>query len=138
MPNKLTNEVVSLIFNISQILREKARTRANSKDCSFLHMQTLHFIKEGKSTTMKELAAYLHITPPSATSLINSLVHRGLVERIFDKHDRRTIKLHISKIGAASLKKNLKGMAMLMGEEINKLTDNEKKAFIAILSKIAY
>ena len=96
MTNKLTDDLISLIFNTGQILKEKVRAKSNFKDCSFLHVQTIHYIKDHDQISMKEVADFLHITPPSATSLINSLVQDKLVERIINKNDRRTIKLIVT------------------------------------------
>jgi len=137
MSNQLTNELIALIFNKGQILREKARVKTHLQECSFLHMQTLIFIKDQGQAAMKDLAGYLHITPPSATSLINSLVNRGFVERTPDERDRRTIKLQVSPAGLSLLKNSFKGLTTIVEEKINKLNEQEKKAFINILNKIS-
>jgi len=137
MSNRLTDDLISLIFDTGQILREKAREKANFKDCSFLHMQTLHYIKDRTETTMKDLANYLHITPPSATSLVNPLVAKGFVKRIIDAADRRTTKLRITSAGQKLLKNNFKRVAAIMEKGVNKLSAREKNNFIAILNKIS-
>lgn len=137
MSNKLTNDLISLIFNFGQILKEKAREKSKFKNCSFLHMHTLHFLKERGIMTMKEMADYLHITPPSATSLVNSLVKDGLIKRAFDKVDRRTIRLKITNAGDELLKNKFKIMVAMLEKGANKLNEQEKKNFIHILNKIS-
>ncbi|MEI7620119.1 MAG: helix-turn-helix domain-containing protein, partial [Candidatus Falkowbacteria bacterium] len=74
MTSKITKDLICSIFNAGQVLRERAREESNLTDCSFLHMHTLHYIQENGASNMKEIANFLHITPPSATSLVNSLV----------------------------------------------------------------
>jgi DNA-binding MarR family transcriptional regulator len=132
-----TNDLMSLIFNAGQILREKARDKSNFKDCSFLHMHVLHYIKEQKETSMKAMADYLHITPPSATSLVNSLVKKGFVERTTDENDRRTINIKITKIGTGLLKNNFDRIISIVEQGVNKLNEKEKKELINILKKIS-
>jgi len=135
-PDKLTNDLVSLIFNAGQILKEKAREKNNLKNCSFLHMQTLHYIKNKNNVAMREVADFLHITPPSTTSLVNALVKDSLVKRIIDEHDRRTIKLQITPAGINLLKNRFKVMVVEVEKGVNSLSENEKKNFIVILNKI--
>ena len=137
MSDKLTNDLISLIFNTGQVLKEKARSKTEFKECSFLHIQILHYIKDRKITNMKDLANYLHITPPSTTSLINSLVAKGFVSRLNDEADRRLIQLKITSSGLELLKGNLKRVTDTMKENINKLNASEKKDFINILNKIS-
>ena len=137
MSDQLTNDLISLIFDTGQVLKEKARAKANFQECSFLHIQTLHHIKDRKETNMKDLANYLHITPPSTTSLINSLVAKGFITRLNDETDRRLIQLKITSSGLELLKDNLKRVTKAMEENINKLSANEKKEFINILNKIS-
>jgi DNA-binding MarR family transcriptional regulator len=134
MSKKLTNDLLTLIFNIGQALKEKART--NNKDYSFLHLHTLHYIKEREGILMREVANYLHITPPSATSLVNSLVKEGLVKRIVDVGDRRTVQLRVTAAGTELLKNSFKKTADMMKKSLNKLSDKEKSNFIIILKKI--
>ena len=135
-PDKLTNDLVSLIFNAGQILKEKAREKTNLKNCSFLHMQTLNYIKNKNNVAMREVADFLHITPPSTTSLVNALVKDSLVKRIIDEHDRRTIKLQITPAGINLLKNRFKVMVVEVEKGVNSLSENEKKNFIVILNKI--
>ena len=135
-PDKLTNDLVSLIFNAGQILKEKAREKNNLKNCSFLHMQTLHYIKNKNNVTMREVADFLHITPPSTTSLVNALVMDSLVKRIIDEHDRRTVKLQITPAGINLLKNRFKVMVVEVEKGVNSLSEKEKKIFIVILNKI--
>jgi len=137
MSKELTNDLITLIFNTSQILKEKARANNKAKDCSFLHIHTLHYIKGHEGTAMRDVADYLHIAPPSATSLINSLVKKDLVKRIIDIVDRRTVKLRITPSGAELLKDSFKKMSVIIEKGINKLSEKEKENFIIILNKIA-
>jgi DNA-binding MarR family transcriptional regulator len=137
MSNKLTNDLISLIFNTGQVLREKAREKSSFKECSFLHLQTLHYVKDKEKATMKDVANYLHITPPSATSLINSLVKGSFIKRIIDQGDRRTVKLEITKTGLLLLKNNLQRVSLIMEKAVNKLSEKEKALFINILNKLS-
>lgn len=137
MADKTTQDLICSIFNAGQILRERARSESNLTDCSFLHMHTLHYVKENELANMKEIANFLHITPPSATSLVNSLVKRGFILRSGHEADRRTIKLQITKAGEDLLITSFKRMMSRVEDDINKLSELEKKTFLSILNKIS-
>ena len=60
-------------------------------DLTFSQVQVLHFIGPHGKSTMKNIADYLKITPPSATEIIKEMERKGLVKRIGDKSDRRIV-----------------------------------------------
>ena len=137
MPNQLTGELIALIFSTSQILREKVRGSVKAAQCSFPHFQVLHYIEGREETAMKDIAGYLHITPPSATSLVNHLVDRGLLARVPSQLDRRSISLRLTAAGAKLMQEKQKRAVSLVEKAIDRLTPAEKKSFIKILRKIS-
>jgi len=137
MTSKVTKDLICSIFNAGQVLREKARVEGNLIDCSFLHLHTLHYVAENGATNMKAIANFLHITPPSATSIINYLVKRGFIVRVGDEIDRRAIKLRLTKAGGKLLKNSFARMMGIVKNNINKLSEPEKKIFLSILNKIS-
>ncbi|MEJ0002295.1 MAG: MarR family transcriptional regulator [bacterium] len=63
--------------------------QAKAKGCSLAHFEVLKYIAEEGSPYMKDIAKRLHITPPSASTLIDALVKQGLVHRAQMPEDRR-------------------------------------------------
>lgn len=137
MKSAVTKSLICSIFNAGQILRERARAESSLTDCSFLHMHTLHYLEERGLVNMKEIANFLHITPPSATSLVNSLVARGFITRVGNESDRRTIKLQITATGKALLKNSFKRIMADLEKHVARLSESEQEAFSAILNKIS-
>jgi DNA-binding MarR family transcriptional regulator len=105
------------------------------KNCSFLHLISLKYIHENKPL-MKDLADFLGIAPPSATSLVNTLAKSELVIREADKGDRRNVRIVISKKGEKFLEAHKKSMAEKMRENLSKLSEVEQKQLEKILEKI--
>jgi DNA-binding MarR family transcriptional regulator len=66
---------------------------------SALHVETLRFISESKTPSMRELADYLKVSAPSATTLTDGLVEDGYIERKVDAEDRRLVRLALSAKG---------------------------------------
>ncbi len=99
-------ELLSLMFEMSRMLKREI-SRESTLMPSFLHAETLRFIqeaeREGNSPTMRDVADYLKIAPPSATALVNGFVKDRVITRVADPKDRRIVRLSLSKKGVQFL-----------------------------------
>ena len=134
--NRKIDEIISLIFATRRILHEQL-TVQTGENFSFLQFTTLRFIKE-KKPLMKDVADFLAITPPSATSLITTLAQSDMIRRNADKNDRRIIRLEITVKGEVQMKKWREKMAKHMKNNLKKLNAKEQNELIKILTKITH
>lgn len=134
MADKL-EQIISLIFRMKQLTHENMQAEKD-RNFSFLQFIALRFIKE-KKPLMKEVADFLAITPPSATSIINTLTEAGLVNRLTEKTDRRIVRIAITKKGENSLEKWHKKIAGNMRKRLEKLNKSEQENLASILTKLA-
>jgi DNA-binding MarR family transcriptional regulator len=85
---------------------------------------------------MKNIANRLRITPPSVTSIIESLHDEGLLKREFDEKDRRTIRMTATqktfKLFFAFKNKKL----LILKNLFLKLSNEDKKQLIKIINII--
>jgi DNA-binding MarR family transcriptional regulator len=135
MNNNRIENIVSLVFSTRRILHEQKDFGSEKTDCSFLHIVTLIYIKEHKPL-MKDIADFLGIAPPSATSLVNNLAKGGLVKRQTELKDRRIVRIILTKKGEqywlSHKEKHLNKLRM----KLERLTIQEQDQFIKILEKI--
>ncbi len=128
------DRIISLIFTTRRMLHEQRQPQKGKG--SSLHLITLGIV-QNKSPLMKELADYLGITPPSATSLINKLAKDEFVYRQADKVDRRIVRILISKKGQRFLETHKKLMAEKMRSNLSRLSTSEQQELEKILKKIS-
>ena len=133
--NSQISRIVSLIFTVRSLTHEKAIEK-NNKNASFLQLITLRFI-EYKKPTMKEVADYLTITAPSATSLVNNLAKDELVKREEEKGDRRIVKIVITLKGERYLKKGMEYLSQKIKKNLEILSQKEQMELAKILRKLA-
>jgi len=122
-------------FDLRQL---QARERISGKDkekISYLHVITLMFVRD-KKPLMSEIADYLDITPPSATSLIDKLIGNKMAERISDSNDRRTVKIVITKKGKMYIAKSWRIISSKMRKSLEDLSVREQDELIRILTKV--
>ena len=76
---------------------------------------------------MKTLAAHLHVTPPSATSMTEGLVKKGWLARETDAKDRRVVRVLVTPQGRAVMRKVRASLAREWGQLLDSLNSKERK-----------
>jgi len=128
-------ELTRLILALKKILPQSERpSKLDPFTCLRVHV--LEYILMQERTEMKDLAAFLGITPPSATSLINRLVRAGALSRVQDKNDRRKVLLQITPKGKKMLETGKEHIEQHMNKMFSVLSNNELDQFIELLKKI--
>ena len=110
---------------------------AKETGLSLSHFEILAHIAEKGKMTMKEIASWLYITPPSASTLIKILVEKDLVERIQDNKgkDRRTVYIKINE-KAHNLFHSIQNKKMpVFKKMLSKLSKEDKDDLARILIK---
>jgi DNA-binding MarR family transcriptional regulator len=128
------DQLTSLIFATHRLLHDQM-SHKNDSGFSFLHMVTLKYIK-GKKSQMKEIADFLGITPPSATSLVDTLAKAGMVNRLDDPNDRRSVQLGITAKGEKFIEEGMNRMKDLIQKNLEVLNEAEQAELSKILAKI--
>lgn len=65
-------------------------------DITFAQFNVLLAIEERGEVSLKELADVLHVSPPSASSMVDRLVEMGIVVREQSVIDRREVRIRLS------------------------------------------
>ena len=129
------NELLPLMFEMGRLL--KREIAADGVDMpSFLHIETLRYIEEQKTPSMSDIAEYLKIAPPSATTLINTFVKEGVLERVTDVQDRRVVRLQLSKKGSKILKETMHKRAEAFSRVTAHLSKHDTDELVRILTII--
>lgn len=136
MNNQKIDQLTSLFFGTSRLIREHMKPTKKTDPSTFLRIGTLHYISESKRPTMQEISKFLSITPPSATALIDGLIESGMITRVSDTSDRRMIRLEISPKGGKILEKTHKEMTERMRQVLEKLDSKDVDDLIRIMKKL--
>ncbi len=75
--------------NMMEIMKKEGLTH----ELTFTQLEVLHFISPDGAKTMRSIADYLKITPPSTTALIADMEKKNLVKRASDPKDRRIVSI---------------------------------------------
>src|SRR6185295_14715665 len=134
-PSTDTEKAMSVMFEIGRIIRQ-ACIKSDGASLPLSHMETLRFIAEKKTPTMRDVAAYLRITAPSATAIIEELSRASLILREEDARDRRLVRLSISRKGKKILLSTMKSRSNALRAILAGLSSSDRQELIRIFSKL--
>jgi len=130
-----TDQLPELMFALLRyVKRELSREELNVP--SWLHLETLRFVEEGKSPAMHELASYLRVQAPTATGLVAALVKEGFLERTKVADDRRRVELRVTTKGKACLKEAAQKRTTAFARVVSGLSVKDRKEFARLISII--
>lgn len=136
MPEKKTiNDLIELFFSTSKLIKDKLKSDIGCQ-LSPVHLGLLKFIRENGSPTMHELADYLSVSAPAATSFIENLIKNGMLERIDDKSDRRIIRVAISQAGQKKLELTMTEVRRSLSGALEKMTKEQLEILCEALNKL--
>ena len=136
MPESTNAKLTGLLFAMKRDLMSKFKEGKGFCPVDYFRAEILSYLQSHKKTKMKDVANFLGITPPSATSLVDKLVQEKFLERQNDKTDRRKVLLLITKKGSLFIKKTYTEMNDIMQKTFRSLNDKDKKDLIRIYNKL--
>jgi DNA-binding MarR family transcriptional regulator len=97
----------------------------------------LTYVSEMAPVRMGELAAALRVAESSATRVVDRLVSEGLLERMPDPSDRRTVRVALTAKGRGLLAKVRRRRSQTMAELLDALDPSERDQLVELFEKLA-
>ena len=102
--DSLSERFVEAMQRMSGRMRPQSHSGWADLDLTMRQARTLFHLSEGPRR-MREIAAFLGTGMPSATSMIDRLVKKGLVRRIEDATDRRVVACELTGDGMEAVER---------------------------------
>ncbi len=131
LPKQLEEALLAFRHTMTSALVKEAKAQG----WSLSHFEIIKYIAEQGNPTMKDIAGHLYITPPSASTLIDTLVAKKLVVRTEEPKDRRTIRITISPTAQKVLASIYKKKNSIFTAMLSKLEQEDKNDLARILTK---
>ena len=123
----------ALMMELHNSIGYELRQKALKFNFTFSQMEVVRYVKKEKNPTMKDIANYLHITPPSVTAIIEGLIKKGLIKKEIDKNDhivtRIIVTSKVSKMFNALRNKKVEAFKNIL----SRLNSKDKSEFVRIL-----
>lgn len=125
------------IFDKILVTEEKALSKGYFKDLSVAEMHTLESIGLYDSKTMSETAADLGVTTGTLTVAVDRLVRKGYVKRRRDEHDRRVVRVQLTRQGKLAYRMHHKFHTLLVDRLVEPLDEAQRELFLSTLQSIS-
>ena len=79
------DRLIDSTYAFGRVMRQQMLGQMKDGGGNLLHVHALFLISESEGVTMKQFAQSLHVSSPSATSLVNRLVKMQWVGRLHDE-----------------------------------------------------
>lgn len=129
--------IIQSTVEFGRIMRHQMMC-APGEQMNFVQIHALMVIAEQPGITMKELATGMHVTSPSATSLVNRLVKLKWVDRKHDTKNRKLVRLKLTAKGASELKAKQEARGKILRELFGYLSSTEQETLAAIHEKLIH
>jgi len=95
-----------------------------------VQIMTLRFVSYNNECKTSDIAEFLSVSRPDATRIVDTLVNKGFINRIYDKNDRRVIRLKITTEGIRVFEDIKKELITNFSEIINKMEKEDAEALM--------
>ena len=129
-------ELASLFFVTRQIIRQRLPQDGKYDPNAWLRNQTLQFIASQNGPTMHDVATFVRITAPSATSLVGHLEKLGYIRRKQALPDKRIVRIYLTPNGKRKLAACRKNSVAVMRTVFGGLSAQDIEALRDILSHL--
>ena len=124
-----------VLLDFRHSMNSMLQNEAKESGYSLSQFEIIRYVADKESVTMKEIASWLHITPPSASALIDILVSKKLVKRIQKASDRRTIHISLGEKAHEFFYSIHKKKIQMFKKMLSKLDQKDKEDLTRILIK---
>jgi DNA-binding MarR family transcriptional regulator len=133
----IVGQLGELLVRSSWRLRRGAAKELAPLGVTFGQARALRVLAAGEPMRMADLAASLEIVPRSVTTMIDSLVAAGLVNREADAHDRRSVLVSPTVAGRAVLDRMDSARRATTEELFGRLTSGQRRELLDLLVLLA-
>ncbi|HQP92137.1 MAG TPA: MarR family transcriptional regulator [Candidatus Omnitrophota bacterium] len=133
---KFTTELSSLMPSIMRGVLKRQSDEIMSGQITMPQFIVLELIKDRGELKMTEIASKMSITLPAATGLIDRLHSMDMIDRVYDKSDRRIIRIVATPKGKSLVNRIIKKRMKSVKNIFGKLSEAERQNYLKILRKV--
>src|SRR5436190_14288502 len=97
-PNQCADELLETVPHLMRVIRTNVRSQSGP-ELSVPQFRTLAFLGRNQCAMLGDVAAFLGLTLPAASKLVDGLVAAKLASREIHARDRRRVSLELTKPG---------------------------------------
>lgn len=129
--------MLSQILDLADLIQERVSAVLSRIDLSYPKYEVLkHLHEAGGPVTLGALAEGQSCARSNITQLVDRLEADGLVRRVADSEDRRSVRAELTTLGEARALEGKVEMERVVGELEGSFTDPERAQLVRLLAKL--
>lgn len=140
MGERETRDVAARLHSASIRLLRTLRREDDGSGLSAPRLSALSVIVFAGPMSLAELAMAEQVRPPTMSRIVDALVEKGLVTRVVDTRDRRSVRIAATTDGAQLLEAGRERRVHALVRRLGGLADSERRALargVEILERVA-
>ncbi len=107
-----------------------------TEDISKKDMAIIMFVGDNEQVIMKQIADHMSIPVSTTTGLVDKLVKKKYLRRIYSEEDRRSINIGLDSLGDQAHELMMRLRNDMSGKILDDLSDQESTQLILLLEKV--
>lgn len=147
MTEPSTLDQARFIFTTVKLIRDRifraqtAHLASHGQQCAFgeLSVTQLHaimIVRQRGEISMSELADLMSVSPPSASSMVDRLVEKGVLDRRHSRSDRRKVMVRVTPAVSKDIETVEESVLQSMVELVKKLGPDTTRTWCEVLDRI--
>ncbi len=133
--DKKTN-LGDLLLHFRRNILESIKRQGIKHELTFSQIEVLNFIGVSGEKTMKSIAEYLMVTPPSVTEIIREMEKKNLVRRLNNDKDRRIVSVVLTSATKNNFISISKNKESILNQMVHKLNQKDRRTLERIIKII--
>jgi DNA-binding MarR family transcriptional regulator len=133
---EFTRQMSQLVPTIMRGVLKRHTDEVTSGEITISQYLVMEMLKRKGAMKMTEIALEMGITLPAATGLVDRLHGAKMLDRAYDKEDRRVVLIHLTPKGQKLFLRVSREREKMINHIFGKITEEERQTYLKILRKI--
>lgn len=134
---RVTSPVLLLLLEAAKVQQERLEEALRQVGLSRAKMEALHqLLRAGEPMPLRALAEGQRCVPSNMTTLVDRLESEGLVRRVDDPDDRRSVRAELTPLGAQRAEAGTQVLARVEQEFASSMSPSDRVSLRRILASI--
>ncbi len=130
---QLGAQVIAVASRLRRATRRRLRHTMPTPPLRHAHVELLQVVEAEPGISVRAAARTLHLADNSVSTLVNTLVGAGLIERAVRPDDRRAVRLTLTDAARRRIAQWRAARARLVGAALARLSDDDARTIEAAL-----
>jgi DNA-binding MarR family transcriptional regulator len=135
--DELSAQVFSAFIRVLQMHRRYMSKALAEQGTHAGQAFCLRFVGERDGITQRDLAAELHLAPPTVTKMLQAMQKAGVVERRQDEHDQRLTRVYLTTAGRRLLDEVRVVASNYVNQTIAPLPEEDRRELLRLLGALS-